>query len=138
MSKNKNKSYHINLLLSEEDYRDLLNQEKHLGITTHREFFREKVREGFCYRVDYGGLYEVATQISRLGNNVNQIAKVANETRSVSPEQIELAITLLREIKKIANEEIKNSARIIKYQKRPKTTYSKYKRGDTDGSNEDN
>ena len=138
MRKNKNKSYHINLLLSEEDYRDLLDQEIHLGITTHREFFREKVRDGFCYRVDYGGLYEVATQISRLGNNVNQIAKVANETKSISPDQIELAITLLQEIKKIANDEIKNSARIIKYQKRPKTTYSKNERGDADGSNEDN
>lgn len=138
MRKNKNKSYHINLLLSEEDYRDLLDQEIHLGITTHREFFREKVRDGFCYRVDYGGLYEVATQISRLGNNVNQIAKVANETKSISPDQIELVITLLQEIKKIANDEIKNSARIIKYQKRPKTTYSENERGDADGSNEDN
>ena len=138
MRKNKNKSYHINLLLSEEDYRDLLDQEIHLGITTHREFFREKVRDGFCYRVDYGGLYEVATQISRLGNNVNQIAKVANETEYISPDQIELAITLLQEIKKIANDEIKNSARIIKYQKRSKTTYSENERGDADGSNEDN
>ena len=69
---------------------------------------------------------------------MNQIAKVANETKSISPEQIEQVITLLQEIKKIANDEIKNSARIIKYQKRPKTTYSKSERGDTDGSNEDN
>ena len=138
MENSMNSKHHVDLILSDDDYEEMLKKEEFEGITTHRELLRSFIRDGFCYRVDYGGLYDVATQISRLGNNVNQIAKVANETKSISPEQIEQVITLLQEIKKIANDEIKNSARIIKYQKRPKTTYSKSERGDADGSNEDN
>lgn len=138
MDNSMSNKHHVDLILSDDDFKEMLKKEKFEGITTHRELLRSFIRDGFCYRVDYGGLYEVATQISRLGNNVNQIAKVANETSSVSPEQIELAIALLQEIKKIANNEIKNSARIIKYQKHTKTAYSENERGDADGSNEDN
>ena len=113
----------------------MLKKEDFEGITTHRELLRSFIRDGFCFRVDYGGLYEVATQISRLGNNVNQIAKVANESKIVSESQIDQMITLLKDIKKIANDEIRNSARIIKYQRTPISSNLEYERGDDDGGN---
>ena len=135
MEKLKNNRHHVDLILSDEDFKEMLKKEDFEGITTHRELLRSFIRDGFCFRVDYGGLYEVATQISRLGNNVNQIAKVANESKSVSENQIDQMITLLKDIKKIANDEIRNSARIIKYQRTPVSYDLEKERGDGDGGN---
>ena len=135
MEKLKNNRHHVDLILSDEDFKEMLKKEDFEGITTHRELLRSFIRDGFCFRVDYGGLYEVATQISRLGNNVNQIAKVANESKSVSESQIDQMITLLKDIKKIANDEIRNSARIIKYQRTPVSYDLEKERGDGDGGN---
>ena len=90
--------------------------------------------------MDYGGLYEVATQISRIGNNINQIAKITNETRSILPSQIDDVKEDLEKIEKIIDSEIKKNAKLIKYRdwRRSSITDNIEKAGDSNGCDEDN
>ena len=131
---------HVTLLLSKTEYEEMKNQMKFLEISSNNKLLRSYIYDGLCFKVDYGGLYEVATQISRIGNNINQIAKIANETRSILPSQIDDVKEDLEKIEKIVDSEIKRSAKLIKYRdwRRSYITDNIEKAGNTDGSNEDN
>lgn len=140
MEKSKDNKHHINLMLSDSDYEYLLGQEEMMKIKSHTKVIRTLIRDGFCYKIDYGGLYAVATQISRIGNNINQVARVANETGTVSDYQIQELKENLKKVEKIVNDEIHRGAKLIRYRDwyREHLVNGKLEAGDTDGSNEDN
>lgn len=131
---------HVTLLLSKAEYDEMKNQMKFLEISSNNKLLRSFLYDGLCFKVDYSGLYEVATQISRIGNNINQIAKVANETGEVHPSQINDVKEQLAKIEKIVDSEIKRGARLIKYRDWRRTQFAEMdeKAGETNGSNEDN
>ncbi len=44
---------------------------------------RKLIVESALYDVDFREFREIGTQLARIGNNINQIAKRINETRSI-------------------------------------------------------
>ena len=134
------RAIHVTLLLSKTEYEEMKNQMKFLEISSNNKLLRSYIYDGLCFKVDYGGIYEVATQISRIGNNINQIAKIANETRSILPSQIDDVKEDLEKIEKIIDSEIKRSAKLIKYRdwRRSSITDNIEKAGDSNGCDEDN
>ena len=76
--------------------------------------------------------FEISTQIARIGNNINQIARVANESQTVTDYQVELLQNEMKALEdKIA--EISNSkTELTKYIARETTGVYK------NGNNEDN
>lgn len=131
---------HVTLLLSKAEYDEMKNQMKFLEINSNNKLLRSFIYDGLCFKVDYSGLYEVATQISRIGNNINQIARVANETGEILPSQINDVKEHLTRIEKIVDSEIERGTRLIKYRdwRRMQLAEMNEKAGETNGSNEDN
>lgn len=82
------KSKEIHLKISEEEYSMLKQQQDFLKYSSVSQVIRAYIHSGHCYRFDMSGLYDFSTQISRVGNNINQIAAAVNETYSVTPYQI--------------------------------------------------
>lgn len=72
------------------------------------------IHTGICYRIDYKGLSDVAAEIARVGNNINQIAAVANSTKEVTPEQLKLVKNKLEQIEKILADNITQKAEVTK------------------------
>lgn len=72
------------------------------------------IHTGICYRIDYKGLSEVASQIARVGNNINQIAAVANATSEITPLQLEDVKKQLSKIEKILSDNISQKAEVTK------------------------
>ena len=79
------KAKEIHLRISEDEYHMLLMQRDFLKYSSISQVLRAYIHSGHCYRFDMSGFYEFSTQISRVGNNINQIAAVVNETYSVTP-----------------------------------------------------
>ena len=72
------KAKEIHLRITEEEYQMLLQQRDFLKYSSIAQVLRAYIHSGHCYRFDMSGLYDFSTQISRVGNNINQIARKAN------------------------------------------------------------
>ena len=79
----------IFIRVTEEEYNELLKQKEFLHLPSYSSLIRMYINNAVCFHVSLDGLFELSTQISRIGNNINQIAKVVNETRTFSPAQFQ-------------------------------------------------
>lgn len=109
-----NKTHEIHLRLSETEYQKLLEQQRFLDCPSYASLIRMYIHTGICYRIDYKGLSEVASQIARVGNNINQIAAVANATSEITPLQLDDVKKQLSKIEKILSENISQKAEVTK------------------------
>lgn len=109
------KTHRIFVRLSKEEYEELLRQKEFLGCTTYAQVIRNYIRNGVCYCFDYDGLFETATQISRIGNNINQIAKAVNETRDITPSQIIFLKKYMEQIEQILGDAIAEKEHVSRY-----------------------
>lgn len=64
------------------------------------------------------GLYNFSTQISRVGNNINQIAAVVNETYSVTPYQMKMLQNHMTEIHGIVKKASEEGFKIIEFKEK--------------------
>lgn len=57
--------------------------------------------------VDYSELYKLNGEVHRIGNNINQMAKLAHQFEEISPEDVENLIDILNDLKEIVGLELK-------------------------------
>ena len=129
MSK-KNKEIH--LILTEEEYTELMKKKEAMGFKTYSSVIRMFIRYGICVSVDFDPFYENATQIARVGNNINQIAKAVNESKDITKYQVELLQKHMNKLEQIFNDFVDDKIKLVKYISEDRF------RGDDIGSNEDN
>ena len=112
------KTKEIHLRITEEEYQMLLQQRDFLKYSSIAQVLRAYIHSGHCYRFDMSGLYDFLTQISRVGNNINQIASVVNETYSVTPYQMKQLQSQMTEIKEIVKKASEEKFKIIKFKEK--------------------
>lgn len=62
-----------------DDEKYILDEKVRLsGIKDKSAFLRQLILYGFVYDIDYSDLWEYNTTLSKIGNNLNQIAKRMN------------------------------------------------------------
>ena len=105
----------IQIRVTDEEYAELLRQKEFLGFSTYGDLIRMYINNAVCFHVSFDGMFETATQIARVGNNINQIAKVANETRDISSGQIAQVLSELKRIEKIFDDFSNDKIEITKY-----------------------
>ena len=103
----RNRNVQIKLWLSDEEA-DVLRQDvKRTGLTQSKYLraliMKREIREKLP--VDY---YNMLTELSRIGNNLNQIARIANQQPDVSPDLAQ-TLVLIRRLYEIALECIQNT-----------------------------
>jgi Ni,Fe-hydrogenase III large subunit len=92
MSDNKtkrNRSVHFNFWASEEEAALIRERMAMTGITGLGVFMRKMAVEGYHINVDLSDVRELVSLLRRCSNNLNQIAKRANETRSIYEADVE-------------------------------------------------
>ena len=75
----------------------LLQQRDFLKYSSIAQVLRAYIHSGHCYRFDMSGLYDFSTQISRVGNNINQIARSVN-AGIAKPEDAKRGLYLLDQV----------------------------------------
>ena len=53
------------------------------GIRNKESYLRKMALDGYCIRVDFSDVRELSRLLRNATNNLNQVAKRANETRSI-------------------------------------------------------
>lgn len=67
--------------------------------------------DGYIIKYDFKELKSLTGQLGKIGSNINQIAKRANETRYISPKDIKDVLRMLHEIQVLLNKKL---GRILK------------------------
>ena len=110
MSRKKRKRENLQrFYLSDFELENLEQSMQLLGIDNKSDYFREMVLKGkkIVIDFDYSNMGKLIYELNRIGNNVNQIAKITNEKRNIfHPEILELQ-NLVSEANKIVAEEFK-------------------------------
>lgn len=84
----KKRTYCHWLYLSEEEKAILDVKVKLSGMKNTNIFLRHLIKYGYVYEVDYSELHENNYQLGKIGNNINQIAHIANSTGTISQSEI--------------------------------------------------
>ena len=83
------RNHHMMLRLSDDEYRILEAKVKLTNAPTKSYAIRQLIVESMLYEVDFKEMRNIDTQLARIGNNLSQIAKRANETRSIYQSDID-------------------------------------------------
>ena len=83
------RNHHMMLRLSDDEYRILEAKVKLTNAPSKSYAIRHLIVESMLYEVDFKEIRNIDTQLARIGNNLNQIAKRANETRSIYQSDID-------------------------------------------------
>lgn len=100
------RSIQVKTRLNEREYHLLSHKIKASGMRKS-VYLRKMILDGYIIHQDYGVLKECVAALGRIGNNLNQLAKVANtyhdinipELRRLADEVSEWRLRFLRELK---------------------------------------
>jgi hypothetical protein len=86
---NRKRAVHFHLWADEEEAALIRERMASTGVTSFGAFARKMMIDGYHINVDLSDVREFVPLLRRCSNNLNQIAKRANETRSIYEADIE-------------------------------------------------
>ena len=96
--KNRNRKNELKIFLSDDEKYILERKWKLSGMRSRSAFIRHLILYGYVYDVDYSDLREYNTNLARIGNTLNQIAKRANATENIYDNDIKEVKELMNKI----------------------------------------
>ena len=88
----------FHVFLSPEEKVILEAKFKASGMHSRSSFIRHMILQGYVYDVDYSALRKSNEQLSKIGTNINQIARRVNSTGYIFPEEIKNIQEQLKDI----------------------------------------
>lgn len=79
----------LNVRVTEYEYQLIQERMKQSGSSTLRAFLVDSATNGFLINVDYSDIKNLAYEINRIGNNINQIAHKINSENAIYRSDIE-------------------------------------------------
>lgn len=95
---NRTRQNELKIFLSDDEKFILEEKYKLSGMRSHSSFIRHLILYGYVYDVDYSDLREYNTLLSKIGNNLNQIAKRSNTTGHLYNEDIQEVKELMNQV----------------------------------------
>jgi len=86
---NRTRNIHYHFCLNEEEAALIRERMAALGVTSMGAYFRKMAIDGYHINVDLSDVRALVSLLRRCSNNLNQIAKRANETRNIYEADIE-------------------------------------------------
>jgi hypothetical protein len=108
-----NKNKRLFIRVSEGEKNRILELMKQAEINNISEYARQMLLNGQVVKKDFSELKGLIAQIGRIGGNVNQIAKRANESRIVAQEDIDETMFCLRRVLRILESDVRKVLREI-------------------------
>ena len=79
-----------------------------------QNYARHMLLTGEIHYVDYSELKELKWEINKIGNNINQIAKLANQFDEISQEDIEELLEIIQQVEILVTDKLKKEQVIKK------------------------
>lgn len=101
--------------LSDDELKVVKSNMEKLNISNKSEYFREMSIKGkkIIFKFDRN-IYDLVTEINKIGVNINQIAKVTNERKNIYNEDIKKLQEELQKIRRIIDKEFVDMTRELK------------------------
>ena len=80
-----------------------------MGIKKFQYYAVNQLQYGQVMMIDFSEIKHLRVAINRIGVNINQIAKQANENQTISPEELKATLDLLTEIKQLVATKLSSS-----------------------------
>lgn len=78
----------VHVYLTDDEKRILDTKFTQSGMKSRSAFLRHQILYGYVYDADYSNLHEYNMELSKIGVNINQIAKRINQTGSIYQEDL--------------------------------------------------
>ena len=103
MQKRENRKRYIQKLirLTPEEDRQIKTVMAQMGVPSFQYYAKNQLVQGKVVQIDFSELKDLRVAINRVGTNINQIAKHANENQGVTPEEVAQVIGYLSELKEM-------------------------------------
>lgn len=92
---------------SKEENEYIKNKIEKSPFNNFQNFARLMLLTGEIKIVDYSELQHLNSEVHRIGNNINQLAKLAHQFEEISPEDVRDLTDTLNELKEIVGLELK-------------------------------
>ena len=85
---NREREKHLQLYVSEEEYEVIKANMAQVGTTNFSLYARKMLLDGYIIKNDFSQIKALTRELANLARSINQIAKRANETRSIYEQDI--------------------------------------------------
>lgn len=85
---NRNRPHQIKFNVSDEEKALMDKKQEQTGIKNKGAFYRKMIIDGMVINTDVSAIKDVTVAMNRIGNNINQIARRANQNGRVYKEDI--------------------------------------------------
>lgn len=110
---NRARKNELKVYLSDEEQEIINKKIEEAGIKNKSAYVRKMLCDGLIINVDLSIIKDHNSQISKIGNNLNQITKQLNGLNYISPEDVKRVEEMSKEIKKMQREILLNFQEII-------------------------
>ena len=91
----------VKFRVTEEERRMLEIKMKQYGTNNTEAYLRKMAIDGYVIKKDYSELKKLTAELGKIGSNINQLAKRANESRNVDADEIRNILVKQFEIEKL-------------------------------------
>lgn len=98
---NRTRTLQIKFRVSEEERQMLVTKMKQYGTDNMEAYLRKMAIDGYVIKKDYSEIKKLTAELGKIGSNINQLAKIANESRNVDADDIRNMMVKQFEIEKL-------------------------------------
>ena len=107
--KNRTRAIKLEVYVSEEEYNNIQIKMKQSGITNFSQYTRKMLIDGYVISIkNTNDLLQLIYEINKIGVNINQLTKLANENRAISKSVINNIVTKQEELQNLIVEKVGN------------------------------
>ena len=101
--------------ITEDEYIEMHKQKEYFGFSSVNDLIRAYIQTALCLKYDYDKFFDVAKDVSAVGNKINQIDKEVNSTKIVTGEQIEKLKLYMKELDEVMDYNFDEMANVRVY-----------------------
>lgn len=107
--KNRTRNIKLELYVSQEEYNSIQIKMKQFGTTNFSQYARKMLIDGYVISIKNSkDLFQLVYEINKIGVNINQLTKLANENRAISKSVINNIATTQEELQNLIVEKVGN------------------------------
>ena len=91
-----------------EEYSQVRKAMEQMGTKNFQYYAKNQLVQGKLVQIDFSELKNLRVAVNRIGGNINQIAKYANENQNIASEELAQVLGLLSEIKEMVTMKLSN------------------------------
>ncbi|MGV3293862.1 plasmid mobilization protein [Streptococcus pluranimalium] len=101
-TKEKRKRYIQKLIrLTPEENEQIKRAMEQMNAPSFQYYAKNQLVQGKLVQIDFSELKNLRVAVNRIGGNINQIAKHANENQAITPEELSHVLELLSDLKEM-------------------------------------